>query len=92
VLHHRPEVDMVATPHETETTQATTQASGDPELRTEGEGSRTAARRYDEHVESAAKDEEHVEELAGEAEKALEGPEGNELRQADERGNRSEHK
>jgi hypothetical protein len=79
---------MVDTPHEAEQPQV----QDDPELRNEGEGSRTAARRYQSHVEAAAKDEKHVEELAEEAEKALEGPEGDELREAEERGKRHEHK
>jgi hypothetical protein len=68
------------------------QAPQDAELRNEGEGSRTAARRYDEHVESATRDEKHVEELAKEAEQALEGPEGEPLREAEERGKRHEHR
>lgn len=64
----------------------------DPELQNEGEGSRTATRRYDEGVEREGKDEKRVEQLAKEAEEALDGPEGEELRKAEERGKRHEHK
>lgn len=64
----------------------------DPELQNEGEGSRTAARRYDEEVTRAAKDEAHVRKAAEDAEKALEGPEGKALREAEEKGKRAEHR
>jgi hypothetical protein len=64
----------------------------DPELANEGEGSRTAARRYDEAVEKAAKDPEHVKKAAEAARKALEGPEGAKLREAEERGKKHEHR
>ncbi len=67
------------------------QKSSDPELQNEGEGSRTGARRYDQKAEHAAKDGKHVEQLAEKAKKALEGPEGEELRKAEERGKRGEH-
>jgi len=63
----------------------------DPEPQNEGEGSRSAARRYDRDVERAAKDERHVESAAKNAEEALEGPEGDELRKAEERGKRAQH-
>jgi hypothetical protein len=65
---------------------------GDPELQNEGEGSRTAARRYDEKAQRAAKDDQQVEKLAKDAAQALDGPEGEELRKAEERGKRSDHK
>lgn len=64
----------------------------DPELQNEGEGSRSGARRYDAGAERAAKDPAEVEKLAREAEEALEGEEGDELRQADERGKKAQHK
>ena len=51
----------------------------------EGEGSRTAARRYNEGVARTMK-EGHVEELAKKAKDALDGPEGDELRRAEEEG------
>lgn len=51
----------------------------------EGEGSRSAARRYNEGVTRTVK-EGHVEELAKKAEDALEGPEGDALRRAEEEG------
>ena len=63
----------------------------DPELKNEGEGSRSAARRYDAGAERAAKDAKHVEKAAKEAEEALEGPEGDELRKAEEQGKRGKH-
>jgi hypothetical protein len=52
----------------------------------EGEGSRSAARAYDAGAERAAKDSKKVELLAEAAKEALEGPEGDELREAEERG------
>jgi hypothetical protein len=63
----------------------------DPELKNEGEGSRSGARRYDAGAERAASDPERVDELADEAKTALEGPEGDALREADERGKKSRH-
>jgi len=50
-----------------------------------GEGNPDAARRYDEGVEKTIR-EGKVDELAEKAKKALEGPEGDELRRAEERG------
>ena len=50
-----------------------------------GEGNPDAARRYDKGVEKTIR-EGKVDELAEEAKKALEGPEGDELRRAEERG------
>jgi hypothetical protein len=57
-----------------------------PELKNEGEGSRSAARRYDAGAERAAKDKTRTRKLATEAERALEGPEGAALRAAEESG------
>jgi hypothetical protein len=51
----------------------------------EGEGSYTAAQRYREGVEKTVKSGK-VEENATAAKKALEGPEGDQLREAEERG------
>ena len=67
-------------------------APADPELKNEGEGSRSGARRYDQGAEQAAKDPEHVKKAAKAAEEALEGPEGEELRKAEEHGKKNEHK
>lgn len=63
----------------------------DPELQNEGEGSRSAARRYDKGAEQTAEDPEHVKKAAEAARKALEGPEGKKLREAEERGKKHEH-
>lgn len=60
-------------------------------LPNEGEGSRSAARAYDQKATRAARDARHVEEAGEKAEKALEGPEAEELRQAEEKGKRAEH-
>ena len=59
------------------------QESSATELRNEGEGSRTGARRYDAGAERIAKSG-RVEELARKAKKALDGPEGDELKRAEE--------
>jgi hypothetical protein len=64
----------------------------DPELQNEGEGSRSAARRYDAEAERAAADPERVKELAKKAEEALDGPGGEELRAAEELGKKGSHK
>ena len=48
----------------------------DPELQNEGEGSRSATRRYDKGAEQAAKDPEHVKKAAEKAAEALAGPRG----------------
>ncbi len=61
------------------------------ENRNEGEGSRSAARRYDAHAQRFARDEAKVEQLGEEAEEALDSPEGDELRRADEQGRRGQH-
>jgi hypothetical protein len=66
--------------------------AADAELRNEGEGSRSAARRYDKGAEHAAKDPEHVKKAAQKAEEALEGPEGKALREAEERGKKHQHR
>lgn len=54
-----------------------------------GEGNRDAARRYGEGLAESMK-KGNTEELAKQAEKALEGSEGAELRQAEERGKHAE--
>ncbi len=63
-----------------------------PELQNEGEGSRSAARRYDKGAEQAAKDPEHVKKAARDAAEALEGPEAKALREAEERGKKHQHR
>jgi hypothetical protein len=63
----------------------------DSELQNEGEGSRSAARRYDTAAEHAAKDVEQVQKLAQAAEKALSGAEGKRLREAEEHAKRGPH-
>lgn len=50
-----------------------------------GEGNRTAAKRYNQGVRETVETKD-VDRLAEEAAKALEGPEAQELRQAEERG------
>jgi hypothetical protein len=67
-------------------------ATPDPELKNEGEGSRSAAHRYNEGATRTAADPAHVKEAAEEAKKALEGPEGDELRAAEERGKKHQHR
>jgi hypothetical protein len=67
-------------------------SSADPELQNEGEGSRTATRRYDQGAEQAAKDVGHVKKAADAAKKALEGREGDDLKAAEERGKKHEHR
>ncbi len=64
----------------------------DPELQNEGEGSRSATKRYDEAAEQAAKDPEHVKKAAQKAAEALKGPEGKALREAEERGKKHQHR
>ncbi|MFT3764424.1 MAG: hypothetical protein QM820_02735 [Minicystis sp.] len=65
-------------PEKTERTDETVDAN-------EGEGNRTAARRYDEGVaETIASGK--VDEAAEEAAKALDGAEGEELREAEKKG------
>ena len=63
--------------------QGAGQTGSDPEMQNEGEGSRTAARRYDAGAEKMAKSGK-VDELAKKAEKALEGEEGEELKRAEQ--------
>jgi hypothetical protein len=63
----------------------------DPELQNEGEGSRTAARRYDKGAEAVAKHPDEVKKAAEAARKALEGKEGDELREAEARGKSGVH-
>jgi hypothetical protein len=64
----------------------------DPELQNEGEGSRSATRRYDKGAEQTAKDPEHVKKAAQKAAEALEGPEGKALREAEERAKKHQHR
>jgi hypothetical protein len=63
----------------------------DPELQNEGEGSRTAARRYDQGAEETAKHPDQVKKAAEAAKKALEGPEGEELRKAEAQAKKAQH-
>jgi hypothetical protein len=67
-------------------------ANPDKELQNEGEGSRSASRRYDEAAEKAAQDPKHVAEAAEKAKRDLEGPKGAELRDAEKRGKEHQHK
>lgn len=60
-------------------------------LPNEGEGSRSAARAYDQKATRAARDAQHMKEAAEKAAKALEGDEAEELREAEEKGKRAEH-
>ena len=64
-------------------------ASSNPDLKNEGEGSRTAARRYDAGAEKMAKSG-RVDELGKEAEAALDGEEGDELKHAEEQAKRAQ--
>jgi hypothetical protein len=80
---HRPPLDKEA---EMSGTSDNKSDRRDPELQNEGEGSRTAARRYDEAATRTASDAKHVKEAADKAKDALDGPEGEELRAAEERG------
>ncbi len=66
-------------------------ATPDPELKNEGEGSRSAAHRYNDGATRTASDPKHVKEAGESAKKALEGPEGDELRAAEERGKKHQH-
>jgi hypothetical protein len=67
------------------------QPQDDPELQNEGEGSRSAARRYDRNAEQAAANPARVEELGKIAKEALDGPGGQSLRDAEERGKQAQH-
>jgi uncharacterized protein YjbJ (UPF0337 family) len=58
----------------------------------EGEGSRTAAREYDAGAARAASDKERTQKLANDAQKALEGPEGDALREAERSGKAAKHR
>ena len=64
----------------------------DPELQNEGEGSRSATRRYDKGAEQAAKNPEHVKKAGEKAAEALQGPDGKALREAEERGKKHQHR
>jgi hypothetical protein len=60
------------------------------EWKNEGEGSRSGAKEYDQAQEKFAKSGK-VEKAAKEAEKAVDGPEGAELRKAEEKGKSHSH-
>jgi len=62
------------------------------EVQNEGEGSRSAGRRYDAAAAHAASSPKRVEDLAKRAEKALGGPEGGELQKAQEQGKSGSHR
>jgi hypothetical protein len=64
----------------------------DPELQNEGEGSRSAARRYDAGAERAAGDKEKTDKLAKEAQQALSGPEKQSLLAAEKHGKKAKHR
>lgn len=64
----------------------------DPELQNEGEGSRSAARRYDAGAEQAAKDKERTKKLAVAAEQALKGHEGDALQKAEQEAKAGKHR
>ena len=64
----------------------------DKNLQNEGEGSRSASRRYDQGAEKAAQDPKHVAEAAEKAKRELEGPKGDELREADREGAQHQHR
>lgn len=64
-----------------------TKVEGETRDANEGEGSRTAARRYNEATEKYVKSGK-VDEAAHEAEEAVEGEEGEELKEAEEEGKR----
>jgi len=70
--------------------QASKSGPTDPELQNEGEGSRSATRRYDAGAERTAANPKHVEEAAEKARKALEGSEADDLRRAEERGKKGQ--
>ena len=55
------------------------------------EACRSATRRYDKGAEQAAKNPEHVKKAAEKAAEALQGPEGQALREAEERGKKHQH-
>jgi hypothetical protein len=57
--------------------------AGKPGFENEGEGNKTAARRYNQATEQYSKSG-RAETAANEAKEALEGPEGDELREAEE--------
>ncbi len=67
-------------------------SKGRPAVKNDGEGSRSAARRYDAGAERAAKDKEQTRKLATEAEQALKGPEGDALRAAEQSGKAAKHR
>jgi hypothetical protein len=62
------------------------------ESKNEGEGSRSGARAYDAAATKAAQDPARVKKLADDAKQALEGPEGQKLREAEQRGKSHQHR
>lgn len=54
--------------------------------RNEGEGNRTAAKQYNAHVQHSAENPEEVRRQAEGARRAVDGPEGKELKKAEEAG------
>jgi hypothetical protein len=62
------------------------------ENKNEGEGSRSGGRAYDAQATKASKDAARVKKLADDAKQALEGPEGQKLREAEERGKSQQHR
>ncbi|HMJ54811.1 MAG TPA: hypothetical protein VK540_22175 [Polyangiaceae bacterium] len=80
-----------STPRTPQSRSSTQNSGAAPTLRTgqknEGEGNRTAARRYDRAVEKTVKSG-TVTEKARAAARALEGPEGSELRRAEAQAKR----
>jgi hypothetical protein len=62
-------------------------ASSGSKSENQGEGNRDAARRYDDKLEKfVAEKKSEIPDLAEDAERALDGPEGDELRKAEEIG------
>ncbi len=76
-------------PSKREAAQSATPGS---ESGNEGEGSRSAARRYDAGAERMASNPKLVKELAKKAEKALDGEQGETLRRAEQRGKKNDHR
>jgi hypothetical protein len=75
-----------------QSTTEDTARKDDPELQNEGEGSRSAGRRYDADAERAASDHARVQELAKKAKEAIEGAGSQSLRDAEERGKNAQHR
>lgn len=79
------------TAEESEQTPSQRQAGASPVSGQGGEGNVEADRRYREGVKKTLASGE-VEELADEAARALDGPEGEELREAEQRGRKGQHR